>query len=94
MTISDYVSNVDERYQTGISREHSYRADLQNLLDELLEDVLVTNEPARIECGAPDYIITKKSIPVGYIEAKDIGEPLKGRNIKSSLSGTRNLFPI
>jgi type I restriction-modification system DNA methylase subunit len=32
----------------------------------------ITNEPKHIECGAPDYIITRNSIPVGYIEAKDI----------------------
>ncbi|MBV5344557.1 MAG: hypothetical protein JZU63_02960, partial [Rhodoferax sp.] len=25
-------------------------------------------------CGAPDYILTKKDIPVGFIEAKDIGD--------------------
>jgi len=24
--------------------------------------------------GAPDYILTKKDIPVGFIEAKDIGD--------------------
>jgi hypothetical protein len=36
----------------------------------------ITNEPKRIACGAPNYIITKGGIPgdipVGYIEAKDI----------------------
>ncbi|MCP4407083.1 MAG: N-6 DNA methylase, partial [Gammaproteobacteria bacterium] len=42
----------------------------------LAQGVLVTNEPARIDCGAPDYIITRKNIPVGYIEAKDIGVSL------------------
>jgi len=34
---------------------------------------MVTNEPSRIACGAPDYIITtKNNVPVGYIEAKDL----------------------
>jgi predicted helicase len=36
--------------------------------------VRATNEPKRQECGAPDYILTKKDIPVGFIEAKDIGD--------------------
>jgi hypothetical protein len=33
------------------------------------------NEPTRIAGGAPDYVIdTKdKNLPLGYIEAKDIG---------------------
>jgi hypothetical protein len=26
----------------------------------ILPDVLVTNEPARVECGAPDYLLTRK----------------------------------
>ena len=77
--IQNYIENINKRYKTGISREHSYRGDLQNLLQELIPNVLVTNEPARVSCGAPDYILTKKNIPVGYIEAKDIGEPLDGK---------------
>jgi len=74
MTIQEYLQNIDKRFQTGISREHTYRGDLQTLLESLTTDILVTNEPARIKCGAPDYVLTKKDIPVGYIEAKDIGD--------------------
>jgi len=37
-------------------------------------DIRATNEPKRQSCGAPDYILTKKEIPVGFIEAKDIGD--------------------
>jgi len=79
LTIADYIDSVNKRFKTGISREHSYRGDLQNLLESLAKDVLVTNEPARVECGAPDYILTKKNIPVGYIEAKDIGSDLHSK---------------
>ncbi|KYJ86632.1 DNA methyltransferase [Sulfurovum riftiae] len=66
----------------GISTEHSYRGDLQNLLSELCVDVTVTNEPKRQACGAPDYIITKKGIPIGYIEAKDVGKDLDDKSLK------------
>ncbi|MEX0769447.1 MAG: hypothetical protein WD035_01865 [Balneolaceae bacterium] len=82
MTISEYVKSINQRYKTGISREHSYRGDLQNLLEGMVKNVMVTNEPARIECGAPDFILTRQDIPVGYIEAKDIGEPLTGTKHK------------
>ncbi|MCF7803123.1 MAG: N-6 DNA methylase [Candidatus Marinimicrobia bacterium] len=75
MTITHYIDELNKRYRTGISREHSYRGDLQALLESMLEDVLVTNEPARVACGAPDYILTKDGIPIGFIEAKDIGDP-------------------
>ena len=80
--ISDYLERINTRYQTGISREHAYRGDLQYLLEHLLTDVLVTNEPARIDCGSPDYILTKNDIPVGFIEAKDIGKPLDSKEYK------------
>jgi len=36
--------------------------------------VRATNEPKRQKCGAPDFILTRKDIPVGFIEAKDIGD--------------------
>lgn len=82
MTVADYLERINTRFKTGISREHTYRGDLQNLLESMVTDVLVTNEPARIACGAPDYIITKKGIPVAYIEAKDIGVDLNSKSLK------------
>jgi len=89
MKLQDYVKQLNTRYQTGISREHSYRGDLQSLLSAILPDVLVTNEPARIECGAPDYILTQKDIPLGYIEAKDIGVDLKSKTLKEQFDRYR-----
>jgi type I restriction-modification system DNA methylase subunit len=80
MTIESYLAKVDTRFRTGISTEHSYRGDLQELIGSLCPDILVTNEPTRIKCGAPDYILTRNTIPVSYIEAKDIGDPdLQGK---------------
>ena len=96
MTINQYLTNLNTLYQTGNAREHSYRGDLQNLLSALLPDVLVTNEPARVDCGAPDYSLTKKGIPIGYIEAKDIGVDLKSKTLKEQFdrykAGLSNLI--
>lgn len=96
MTIQSYLQTIDLRYKNGISREHTYRGDLQTLLMHLLPDILVTNEPARISCGAPDYMLTRKDIPVGYIEAKDIGVDLKGKHLKEQFdryrAGLNNLI--
>ncbi len=89
MNLTQYVQILNTRYKTGISREHSYRGDLQTLLSTLLPDVLVTNEPARIDCGAPDYILTTKDIPVGYIEAKDIGVDLASKSLKEQFDRYR-----
>ncbi|MBN1186878.1 MAG: N-6 DNA methylase [Bacteroidales bacterium] len=90
MTINEYIDKLNSRYRLGISTEHSYRAELQNLVESLAPDVLVTNEPARIKCGSPDYIITKGKIPVGYIEAKDIGKPLDSREFKEQFDRYRS----
>lgn len=91
MTIQQYIDNLNRLYQTGNAREHSYRGDLQNLLSQLLPEILVTNEPARIECGAPDYVLTrgKQNIPVGYIEAKDIGVKLDSKLLKEQFDRYR-----
>mgnify|MGYP000285718149 CR=1 FL=1 len=83
MTIKEYIEIVSRRLQSGISREHSYRGDLETLIRELVSGIEITNEPANVtDCGNPDYVITKGKIPVGYIEAKDIGKDLNSKSYK------------
>lgn len=82
MDIAEYIKQINEQFGTGIAPEHSYRPMLQQLLSEMLPTFVVTNEPARIECGAPDFIISssKTNTPVFYVEAKDIDDSdLDGR---------------
>ena len=74
MTLEQYIDNIDKRYRLGNATEHTFRGDLQQLLESLVPTIRATNEPKRQSCGAPDYILTKKDIPVGFIEAKDIGD--------------------
>jgi predicted helicase len=96
MTIQQYITKINTLYKTGNAREHSYRGDLQNLIMAILPDVLVTNEPARVDCGAPDYVLTRKDVPIGYIEAKDIGIDLASKNLKEQFdrykAGLTNLI--
>jgi len=73
MSITNYLENITQRYKLGNATEHTFRGDLQQLLESLMPGIRATNEPKRQSCGAPDYILTKKEIPVGFIEAKDIG---------------------
>ncbi|GET23043.1 type ISP restriction/modification enzyme [Prolixibacter denitrificans] len=74
MTIEQYIDNINQRYKLGNATEHTFRGDLQQLIESLVPTIRATNEPKRQSCGAPDYILTKKDIPVGFIEAKDIGD--------------------
>jgi predicted helicase len=93
MNIDEYVESLDRRFQSGNATEHSYRGDLQQFLESRLPDVQVTNEPKRISCGAPDYILTKQHIPVGYIEAKDIGARLDDRAYDDQFNRYRASLP-
>jgi type I restriction-modification system DNA methylase subunit len=75
MTIEQYIDSINKRYRLGNATEHTFRGDLQQLIETLVPEIRATNEPKRQSCGAPDYIITRKEIPIGFIEAKDIGNP-------------------
>ena len=71
--INNYLRKVENTYRNGNATEHSYRSYLKDLIETLAPGVIATNEPKHITCGAPDFIITDKHIPLGYIETKDIG---------------------
>ena len=74
MTLHQYIETINQRFRLGNATEHTFRGDLQHLLESLVTDIRATNEPKRQSCGAPDYIITRGEIPVGFIEAKDVGD--------------------
>ena len=74
MNLNDYIKTINQRYTQGYATEHTFRGDLVNLLESLVPEIKATNEPKRQSCGAPDYIITRGEIPVGFIEAKDVGD--------------------
>jgi predicted helicase len=81
MTLEQYIANINQAYKRGTATEHTYRGDLKQLLESIVQDIIATNEPKRISCGAPDYVLTRKDIPFGFIEAKDVGD--------KDLSGTK-----
>ncbi|MEA3349241.1 MAG: N-6 DNA methylase, partial [Chloroflexota bacterium] len=75
-TFKTYLQTLKKTLATGDATEHSHRGALGTLLETLDESLSVVNEPKRIACGAPDYIILRAQTPIGYIEAKDIGADL------------------
>jgi len=86
MTIQEYLDRVNQKYKTGILTEGSYRGDLKILLETIASDVLITNEPDRVACGAPDYIVSNRNIPIGYIEARDMGRPVESQEYQNQLN--------
>lgn len=82
--IKHYIERLNKQYQTDQAREHSHRGSLEELITSLIpKNFTITNEPAHIACGAPDYVITDNNkAPVAFIEAKDIGDSdLDGRTV-------------
>ena len=73
--IKTYIAELNKLYATGVAREHAYRVPLQNLMTALLpKGYTIVNEPARIACGAPDYIILHGDVPMAFMEAKDLDD--------------------
>jgi predicted helicase len=76
VTIAHYLKTVEKDLAAGYATEHTHRPALKSLIESLAQGITATNEPKRIKCGAPDFIVTHGQTPLGYIEAKDIGIPL------------------
>ncbi len=86
--ISDFISSVQSIYATGNATEHSYRSCFEALFAALDQDVRALNEPRRVKCGAPDFIVTKGDIVIGHVEAKDLRMAGKANLIKDVLGKT------
>ena len=76
----NYLAALQKEHATGKATEHSYRPALQSYLQGLVQGIHAVNEPRRQQCGAPDYVVERlrkgESIPIGYIEAKDLQHDL------------------
>jgi len=75
-----YLNEINKAYLRGDSTEHTHRPALKALVEGLARKITATNEPKRTACGAPDYVVSRRTNGVdqniGYIEAKDIGTKL------------------
>ena len=79
-SLAAYVAEVSRIHSAGMATEHSYRSAIMKLVGALTPNLVATNEPKRIACGAPDIILTEKDVPVGYIETKaPFDDDLEGR---------------
>ena len=81
--LTDFAKRVEELHDTGMTGEGTYRPAICDLFRSLGPDIEALNEPGRIECGAPDFFVTRGGNVVGHIEHKDIGvnlQKMKGAN--------------
>ncbi len=71
-----YIRTIEKELALGNATEHTHRSALKALLESLGDGIVAVNEPRRIECGAPDFVVTRGSTTIGYVEAKDVGKSL------------------
>jgi predicted helicase len=69
---ADYLAAIKQNLAHGDATEHTHRPALKTLLEAVDKGIIATNEPTRILCGAPDFNITRKKVPLGHVETKDI----------------------
>ncbi len=96
MIFDGYIKAITTALKRGDATEHTHRPALKALIESFANGITATNEPKRIACGAPDYIVTKGIVPVGYVEAKDVNVGLddveSDEQLKRYRGSLRNLI--
>ena len=66
MTIEQYIDSINKRYRLGNATEHTFRGDLQQLIENLVPEIRATNEPKRQDQSEKlgGGVINKKHIEV------------------------------
>ena len=94
--VHEYIKAIEKELVAGNATEHTHRPALKTLIEGIALGVLATNEPRRIECGAPDFVVSKGVTIIGYIEAKDVGKSLdeaeKSEQLQRYLGPLTNLI--
>ena len=75
-SIKDYYAAIGAALAKGDATEHTHRPALKAIIESLRNKITATNEPKRIACGAPDFVVSGNDLTIGYVEAKDIGVSL------------------
>jgi hypothetical protein len=92
----EYISKVETDLRGGKATEHTYRGTLEILMESFERGIEASNDPKHIECGAPDFIVEKRKVPLGYVETKDVGIGLdkieKTDQLKRYLKALNNLI--
>ena len=98
--IDAYRRQIEKELQAGNATEHTHRPALKALIESFTSGVTATNEPKRVECGAPDFAVTEKRghgpVTIGHLESKDVGKDLgeveKSEQMKRYLPALPNLI--
>ena len=94
--VEKYIAELERNLCAGNSTEHTHRSAFKQLIESLNPSLQATNEPRRrTDCGAPDFAIlkTRGHLPIGHVEAKDIGVVLEEASKSEQLTRYRKYLP-
>ncbi|MGA8725389.1 MAG: type ISP restriction/modification enzyme [Acidimicrobiales bacterium] len=90
---ASYIERLEATLATGAATEHSYRSALESYIESFAGDVVATNEPKRVQAGAPDYSVALRRahglLPIGKVEAKDLPTDLQAIQVDSERATPR-----
>lgn len=96
MPFNAYLRQIRTKLKTGDAREGTHRSALEALLQSLAPGVLALNEPARVGDDAPDMLVQRDGLTIGWVETKDIGvnldEAQKSDQLERYLAAQPNLI--
>jgi len=94
--IQRYLREVERDHAGGKATEHTYRPAFKALVESFGKNTRATNEPKRVACGAPDFIVERAGSQIGFIECKDVGTRLdemeKSEQLKRYFAGLETLI--
>jgi predicted helicase len=71
-----YIAAIEKDYRGKKATELTYRSSLEIFMESLGHGIEASSDPKHIECGAPDFIVERRRVPLGYVETKIVDEPL------------------
>ena len=96
VSTTDYLAALGAALAKGDATEHTHRPALKALVESCASKITATNEPKRIACGAPDFVVSRNDLTIGYIEAKDVVVPLdeavRGEQLNRYVKSLDNLI--
>ncbi|MCD6413503.1 MAG: N-6 DNA methylase [Elusimicrobia bacterium] len=94
--IKKYLTEIQKNIKTGKAQEQTHRPAFKEFIESFASGISAINEPRRVSCGAPDFIVTKGRLTIGYIETKDVGKSLdeieKSEQLKRYRASLTNLI--
>ena len=91
--IKSYLAKIDREFKTGRATEHTHRPALKDLIEALDSGIRATNEPKRVECCAPDFILRRDGLSIGYMETKNLGKSLDEAEDSDQLERYKKSLP-